>query len=1388
MIALSGLYLGYSYHKYEKIASDEAIILANSIESLLHPEDIFMLTGSAEDLQKSEYVSIKSGLMRLVGTAEQIHFAYLMEQKNGNLVFLLDSESPDSPNYSPPGQVYMEATENDMEPFRTGETVLTAPAADQWGTWISVLVPVKDENENVIAIFGLDYDAADWNLNLLQHMIPDMLIVISVFLLVIALVNSRFQRIHLKNLSKKLAYDEALYHGVFNQAPIGIAIVNGQSFITQSEFGYSNINPMFEQILGRTSIELEKIKWPDITYSEDLEADLKNFEQFKKGNIDGYAMEKRFIKPDNSIVWTNMKISNFLDNLSNPSHLCLLEDITARKETEETLKESERSKSVFLSNLPGTAYRCNFDRNWTMQFISDGCFELTGYHVESLLYNRELSFNDLIVPEYREIIWEEWNRVLSLKIPFRFEYEIITADGKRKWVLEHGQGVYNEQGEIDALEGIILDISASKEIENIFKFNSEHDLWTGLYNRRYLENLLKEDAKNQSLEKRAVVNINLSAIHALGLRYGFEYSRNLIKKIAKELETLCFENGKLFSLYENQFAYYITAYHDKNELTAFCNTLVDQLRTLLAVERIRVGVGILEIDRHNKYDMDQLLKNLLVSSEKAMNQYEPDIGICFFDKEMETQILREEAISRELSLIASGQIKDSLFLQYQPILDLNSDRICGFEALARLNSKEMGLVSPGEFIPIAEKTNLIIPLGKFIMQQAFHFSNHLKENGYPAVTVSINISAIQLLENDFSDYLIKTLREMNVDPQNIQLEITESIFASNHEEINRTLSQAKTLGIKLAIDDFGKGYSSLAREQELNANCLKIDKYFIDKLMSLEDEETITGDIISIGHKLGHCVIAEGVEYEKQLHYLKKHHCDKIQGYLFSKPLDQEAALELIQNSKADYHIPCEHEKNRPSQVNQLNICPNENISNLQLILDSTAEAICGIDMNGNCNFCNLSCLKILGYQNQEDLLGKNIHRLIQDCCSNGEPIPLSESKILQAIKQGKVFETDDGIFLRADGTTFNVEYHAYPQIKDETIIGAIIAFTDISGRKRKEAETEYLNYHDILTGLYNRRCFENNRSKIDLPEFLPLSVIFADINGLKMTNDIFGHAAGDALIKKSAEILLQSCRKQDVVARVGGDEFLLLLPKTSSKNAEKILSRIKTDFSNAHVEAIKCSISLGCDTKTNENQSLEMIITNAESAMYKQKTINRNNVNKDMIETIIKTLYTKNPREHRHSIAVSELCGEIGSAMYLPETEISKLKRVGYLHDIGKIILTKDILAKDTLTKEEKEKVQQHPVIGYRILNLFDDTLDLAEFVYGHHEKWDGTGYPRGLKGEQIPLISRIISIAEHYERKLNQGKTSLQKRKQAALEIIKKGAGTHFDPEIAELFISLK
>lgn len=347
VIILSGLFLRFQWNRYQEMAANEAIQLAESVEVLLHTDHITKLSGTAADLDLSEYMMTKASFVRLVAATNPFHFAYLMQEKDGQIIFLLDSEKPDSPDYSPPGQVYDETDAVLWEVFTAGKTVLTEPTGDRWGTWISALVPVKDPiSGETLAVFGLDYSATEWYAALWKKMVPDLIIVFFILVLLSAVLYISFQNRSIKKLVCKIALDEALYRSVFDQTPVGIAIVNDKSFLSQSQLGRVNINPMFEKILARSSQELEQLKWTEITHPEDLQADLEKFDLFKKRVIAGYSMEKRFIRPDGSSVWTNMKVAPLLDlPYQHTMHLCLIDDITKSKadltEREEIAKQNE---------------------------------------------------------------------------------------------------------------------------------------------------------------------------------------------------------------------------------------------------------------------------------------------------------------------------------------------------------------------------------------------------------------------------------------------------------------------------------------------------------------------------------------------------------------------------------------------------------------------------------------------------------------------------------------------------------------------------------------------------------------------------------------------------------------------------------------------------------------------------------------------------------------------------------------------------------------------------------------------------------------------------------------------------------------------------------------
>ncbi|WKY47177.1 diguanylate cyclase [Eubacteriaceae bacterium ES3] len=350
----------------------------------------------------------------------------------------------------------------------------------------------------------------------------------------------------------------------------------------------------------------------------------------------------------------------------------------------------------------------------------------------------------------------------------------------------------------------------------------------------------------------------------------------------------------------------------------------------------------------------------------------------------------------------------------------------------------------------------------------------------------------------------------------------------------------------------------------------------------------------------------------------------------------------------------------------------------------------------------------------------------------------------------------------------------------------AVVA-TDISERKSDEQAIRYISYHDYLTGLYNRHYFEEEIKRLDIPESLPISLIMADVNGLKLINDSLGHRMGDRLLEMAAEILNTVCSEEGFIARLGGDEFMLVLPHTDVFEAEEIIEELRTLSSSKNVENCQVSISFGSGTKNSADEEILSVYRLAENDMYQQKLYESSSVKNKTIHLVMNMLFEKSNREMRHSERVSELSILIGIAMGLNQDRVSQLGVAGLMHDIGKMGIEEWILnKKGSLNNLEYDAIKKHPEIGCRILSSTEEFERIANFVLEHHEKWDGSGYPRGIKGSEISLEARIIGVADAYDAMTcdRSYRTGLS-RAEAVLEI-ENGSGSQFDPGVAEIFIS--
>lgn len=448
-------------------------------------------------------------------------------------------------------------------------------------------------------------------------------------------------------------------------------------------------------------------------------------------------------------------------------------------------------------------------------------------------------------------------------------------------------------------------------------------------------------------------------------------------------------------------------------------------------------------------------------------------------------------------------------------------------------------------------------------------------------------------------------------------------------------------------------------------------------------------------------------------------------------------------------------------------------------LFENSPEAVCILDTEDKFLGVNKAFEKLFGYD-REELMYKPLNgAIVHEACFD------EASGISKAVLAGRVVK-HESLRMRKDGSLIDVCIMGYPIIMGNRQIGVHGVYEDITERRRLEKELEYFSYHDQLTGLYNRRFMDDEFMSADSKCNLPLSIIVADVNGLKLINDSLGHYMGDQLLVKVAQVLKEGCRPQDIIARMGGDEFVVIMTLADNEEAEQVVSRIREAAAKEVVSSLEISVSMGWATKRNASEDIMKVLKNAEDHMYKKKLIESPGMRGKAINVIIKTLNEKNSREEQHSQRVSEICRSIGEAMGLPVEELNELHTVGLLHDIGKIAVDEKVLNKNKeLTDSEWAELKRHPEVGYRILNTVDEMSEIAKIVLYHHERWDGKGYPKGLHGVQIPLLSRIISIADAYDAMTSIRTYGSPLSSESAAAQLLSNAGSQFDPEIAKVFV---
>jgi len=388
---------------------------------------------------------------------------------------------------------------------------------------------------------------------------------------------------------------------------------------------------------------------------------------------------------------------------------------------------------------------------------------------------------------------------------------------------------------------------------------------------------------------------------------------------------------------------------------------------------------------------------------------------------------------------------------------------------------------------------------------------------------------------------------------------------------------------------------------------------------------------------------------------------------------------------------------------------------------------------------------------------------------------------------EGKVFGCFGFDTIREHRTWTDEQIHLL-QVVAELITGAI-------ARHDADRQIRSLSFHDQLTGIYNRRYFEQELERLDRSREHPIAVVSADLDGLKLINDTIGHNEGDRYLQAGAEVLKSSLRSSDILARVGGDEFALLLPRTDRAAAELLVNRIRRKISDYNLEqnSLPLSISLGLAVSESTDYPLEEIYRLADNNMYTDKLQQGKKARAEIVSSLLASLFERGNLAEGERDQVQELAIRLGQALKLPEDHLARLALFAQVYDLGKVGLPDSIIHSSmqnnagTLSDAEREALHRHPESGYRIASSSPELADIAELILKHHENYDGSGYPLGLKDDAIPVECRILSIAVAYSAMTNPRPYAEKLSHEETLAELERCAGSQFDPEGVKVFVEM-
>ncbi len=702
------------------------------------------------------------------------------------------------------------------------------------------------------------------------------------------------ERFHALEALKK---SEAHFRNIIDASPVPYALNDEQQNITYLNpafvraFGYDlNDIPTLADWWPRAYPNKEYRNWVGKTWEQRLDRALKEGVEFE-------PFELKIRCKDGSTRFV-MASASLLTEAYKGNHLIILYDITEHKQAErdvaalaERLDLATQAAHIGIWDWNVESNELNWD---------DRMFELYGVNQQSFggAYD---AWAAGVHPEDRDYAEQSVQDALEGKKPFDIEFRVCWPDGTIRYTKSAGQVIRDQEGHPLRMTGINYDITDRVQAQEQLQFIAHHDVLTGLPNR-----LLFMDRLGRALirarryqESIAVFYMDLDRFKNINDTFGHNTGDKFLKSIAGFLSTEIRSSDTIARLGGDEFAVIVENVSGAEDVILVAEKMLDTLAKPIKIDEhefyVTTSIGI-SLFPNDSDDAEDLLKNadtaMYRAKELGRNNFQ------FYSEDLSTRALQRLTLEQDLRRALE---RDEFLLYYQPQVDLKTQRVIAIEALLRWNHPEYGLVSPNKFVAVAEETGLIVAIGQWVLTTACTQLQTWQEQGLPVVPVTVNLSSRQFVDGTLASVVTQTLENTNLEPSLLELEITEGVMIHNPEKVTHTLQQMNEQGIRIAIDDFGTGYSSLSYLKRYPIDTLKIDQSFVHDLATDSNDASIVLAIIAMAHSMGLYVIAEGVETEEQLDFLKSHDCDSVQGFLFSHPLSNNAMHDYLLNGDRHY-------------------------------------------------------------------------------------------------------------------------------------------------------------------------------------------------------------------------------------------------------------------------------------------------------------------------------------------------------------------------------------------------------------------------------------------------------------------------------------------------------